>query len=232
MKAIIVWGGWMGHEPDIAADIFRTEITREGGQAEVYDSLDAFLEHDLMTYDLIIPIWTMGEITRDQEIAVSQAVMNGVGLAGCHGGMCDAFRTAVGWQFMTGGNWVSHPGGDGVEYTVHIRKGSDPIVQGLEDFKVKSEQYYLHVDPAVKVLATTRFPVVEGPHSANGVVDMPVVWTKHWGHGRVFYCSLGHKANVVAMPETLEIMRRGFRWAAEGKRYARPGLQYDTKGWY
>ena len=165
MKALIVWGGWDGHQPDKVAEIFRREIVSMGGEADVYDTLDAFVEKDLEAYDLIIPIWTMGQITPEQEKAVTTAVAGGVGIAGCHGGMCDAFRNSVEWQFMTGGNWVAHPGNDGVEYVVEIVKGSHPIVQGLDDFVVKSEQYYMHVDPAVKVLATTRFPVADGPRA-------------------------------------------------------------------
>ena len=82
---------------------------------------------------------------------------------------------------------------------------------------MKSEQYYLHVDPAVKCWPSRRFPTVPGPHELNGPVDMPVVWTKRWGVGRVYYCSLGHEANVLRMPEVTELMRRGFLWAAEGK---------------
>ena len=89
-----------------------------------------------------------------------------------------------------------------------------PITEGIADFNVKSEQYYMHVDPAVKVLATTRFPVADGPHVGNGPVDMPVVWTKIFGKGRVFYNSLGHQANIVTMPPVLELMRRGFLWAS------------------
>jgi hypothetical protein len=151
---------------------------------------------------------------------VLEAVAGGVGLAGCHGGMCDSFRNSVQWQFMTGGNWVSHPGGDGVEYVVNIKRGSSPLVEGLEDFPVRSEQYYLHVDPAVEVLATTRFPTINWYHASNGIVDMPVVWTKRWGHGRVFYNSLGHHADIIDMETPKELMRRGFLWAAEGKRLA------------
>lgn len=229
---MIVWGGWDGHEPEQVAAIFAREIKGMGGTADVFTSLDAFVEQDLMTYDLIVPVWTMGQITREQEKAVAGAVAKGVGMAGCHGGMCDAFRNAVEWQFMTGGNWVAHPGGDGVEYTVNIKRGAHPIVEGLSDFKVASEQYYLHVDPAVKVLATTEFPTVDGPHSRNGRVDMPVVWIKYWGDGRVFYCSLGHKADIVEMPEVLELMRRGFRWAAEGKARAGEAADFETTGWY
>ena len=135
--------------------------------------------------------------------------------------MCDAFRQDVEWQFMTGGQWVSHPGGDGIDYTVNIRKGSSPIVEGIEDFHVCSEHYYLHVDPAVEVLASTRFPVVDYYHSANRAVDMPVAWTKFWGNGRVFYCSLGHHDDVFEkFPEAGLLMERGLVWAAEGKAYA------------
>jgi type 1 glutamine amidotransferase len=138
-------------------------------------------------------------------------------MAGCHGGMCDAFRESVLWEFLTGGTWVSHPGGDGVEYTVNVKQSSSALVAGIPDFKVSSEQYYLHVDPAVEVLATTRFPTVKWYHSPNGAVDMPVVWTKRWGLGRVYYNSLGHHADIFDIPEALEMMRRGFLWAAEGK---------------
>jgi hypothetical protein len=115
---------------------------------------------------------------------------------------------------MTGAQWVSHPGNDGIAYKVKITPTKSPITEGMSDFDVKSEQYYLHVDPAVKVLATTRFPVAEGPHATNGPVEMPVVFTKTYGKGRVFYNSLGHQANIVAMPPVLELMRRGCLWAA------------------
>jgi type 1 glutamine amidotransferase len=131
--------------------------------------------------------------------------------------MCDAFRESVQWQFMTGGNWVAHPGGDGIEYMVNVKHSSSPLVDGINDFLVKSEQYYMHVDPSIEVLATTRFPSVTWYHSSNREVDVPVVWTKRWGVGRVYYNSLGHHADIFDIPEALELMRRGFLWAAEGK---------------
>jgi type 1 glutamine amidotransferase len=218
-KALIVRGGWEGHEPVEVSEVFRKTLEKDGFEVEISETLDAFLDLEkLKSLHLIIPIWTMGNITREQVGPVLEAVASGVGLAGCHGGMCDAFRECVEWQFMTGGQWVSHPGGDGVEYTVNIKKSSSsPIVQGIDDFVVKSEQYYVHIDPAIDVLATTCYPVVDYYHSSNGEVDVPVVWTKMWGHGRVFYNSLGHHADVFDIPEALELMRRGFLWAAEGK---------------
>ena len=220
-KALIVWGGWDGHQPREVAEIFRNALQEDGFEVEVSDTLDAFKdEAKLKSLDLIVPIWTMGQISGEQLGPVVEAVKSGVGIAGCHGGMCDSFREATEWQFMTGGQWVAHPGNDATQYTVHITNEPSPITEGVQDFEVSSEQYYLHVDPAVKVLATTRFPVADGPHVGNGQVDMPVVWTKVYGKGRVFYNSLGHQADTIAAEPALTLMRRGFQWAAAGKQAA------------
>jgi type 1 glutamine amidotransferase len=217
-KALIVWGGWSGHQPKEVAELFREILQKEDFRVEVSDTLDAFADEGrLKSLDLIVPVWTMGKITLQQVNPVLAAVESGVGIAGCHGGMCDSFRDSTEWQFLTGGQWVAHPGNDGVKYTVHITDRDHPITAGLEDFTVASEQYYMHIDPAIKVLATTRFPIAPGPHAANGPAEMPVLWTKLYGSGRVFYNSLGHQANIIAMPETRALMRRGFLWAAEGK---------------
>jgi type 1 glutamine amidotransferase len=217
-KALVVWGGWDGHEPKQVGEILANALTAKGFEVEVQDTLDAYKDVEkLKTLDLIVPVWTMGHITGEQLNPLVEAVKSGVGLGGCHGGMCDSFREATEYQFMTGGQWVSHPGNDKVEYKVNITDHDHFITRGLSDFDVKSEQYYLHVDPANKVLATTHFPIADGPHVPNGDVDMPVIWTRYYGKGRVFYCSLGHNAAVVAMPETLEIMTRGLLWAANAE---------------
>ena len=214
-QALIVWGGWDGHQPKEVAQIFSRVLQQDGFEVEVSDTLDAFTdEGKLMQLSLIVPIWTMGKITNEQANPVFNAVKSGVGIGGCHGGMCDSFRESTEWQFMTGGQWVAHPGNDGVKYRVKIGPTPSPITEGIKDFDVASEQYYMHVDPAVKVLATTRFPTADGPHVGNGPVDMPVVWTRIYGKGRVFYSSLGHQANIVDSEPNLTIMRRGFSWAA------------------
>ncbi len=223
-KALIFQGGWDGHEPQLTSKRFAGMLEKNGIAAEIYDDMSCLSDLDrLLTYDLIVACWTMGSIDGQHSHNVCEAVARGVGLAGCHGGMCDAFRQDTQWQFMTGGQWVSHPGGDGVEYTVNIRHGSSSIVEGLEDFRVSSEHYYLHVDPAIEVLATTRFPNdgVNYYHSANKPIDMPVAWTKFWGLGRVFYTSLGHHDDVFdKSPNAAVMMERGMLWAAGGKEYA------------
>ena len=227
--ALITWGGWPGHEPDKVAAIFHALLEEAGIEAEVTDSLDAFDDPDrLRALDLIVPVWTMSKLTKEAATNVSEAVARGTGLAGCHGGMCDAFRENVLWQFVTGANWVAHPGGDGVRYRVEI-VSDDPLVEGIEDFEVATEQYYLHTDPANHVLAVTRFPTVPWYHAANGPVAMPVAWTRAWGHGRVYYNALGHKAEVVASGPAHEMLRRGLIWAAAGKAAAGAG---DVSAWH
>jgi hypothetical protein len=217
-KALVVWGGWSGHQPKEVAEVFRGILAGEGFEVEVSDTLDAFKdEAKLRELSLIVPIWTMGKILPEQAKPVYAAVReSGVGMAGCHGGMCDSFREATEWQFMTGGQWVAHPGNDGVRHTIKISDAAHEITAGMRDFEVASEQYYLHVDPGVKVLATTEFPTAgaDGPHVGNGRVVMPQVWTKMYGKGRVFYNALGHQANIFDIPEARELMRRGFKWAA------------------
>lgn len=218
-KALIVWGGWEGHEPDNVANLFDEILKAEGFATTVSNTLDAFVTEDLSTYNLIVPVWTMGELSTDQRDPVIKAVsVDGVGIAGCHGGMCDAFRIDTEWQFMTGGQWVAHPGNDGVQYMINMVPGNThPITAGLKDFEVTSEQYYLHVDPGLDVLATCDFPApgVEGPHTANPC-KMPQVWTKMYGKGRVFYNALGHRRSTLEATEPRELMRRGFLWASKG----------------
>ena len=218
-KALIFYGGWEGHEPEPVSRRLEILLTSNGFSVDRVEGTDCLLDPDsLLGYDLIVPCMTMGTLPREAEKNVCHAVSCGVGLAGCHGGMCDAFRNSTDWQFMTGGQWVAHPGNDGTEYTVNVCHGSSPITEGLSDFTIVSEQYYLHVDPAIEVLATTRFPVADGPHVSNKPVDMPVAWTKYWGQGRVFYCSLGHRDNVFEKyPEASLLMERGMLWAADGK---------------
>jgi len=216
-KALIVWGGWDGHQPKQVGEIFARVLREEGFEVELSDTLDAFKdEAKVMALNLIVPVWTMGKITSEQANPVLKAVREaGVGIAGCHGGMCDAFRENTEWQFMTGGQWVAHPGNDGTTYRVRVVTGSHPIVEGIADFDVCSEQYYMHTDPSNRTLATTEFPLAPGPHVPNGRFDMPVVWTRSFGKGKVFYNSLGHQANIVESEPCLTLMRRGLLWAAK-----------------
>jgi len=216
--ALVVWGGWEGHEPERVAAILAGELEREGFAVEVSDTLASFADLErLRALDLVVPIWTMGEIGEPELASLCEAVRGGVGLGGCHGGMGDSFRAAPEFQFMVGGQWVAHPGDDGVTYTVRIADPDHFVTRGIGDFEVASEQYYMHVDPSNRVLATTRFPVADGPHVPNGPFDMPVVWTRLYGAGRVFYCSVGHKAEIVERPEVLTMMTRGLLWAARAE---------------
>ncbi len=221
-KVLVVWGGWPGHEPKQTVDVFVPWLTEQGFEVEVSDTLDAYLDAaKLKTLALIVQCHTMGRITPPQEKALLEAVRSGVGLAGWHGGLSDAFRSNTEYEFMVGGSWAAHPGNI-IEYTVHITKPQDPITRGLATFTMKSEQYYMLVDPNVEVLATTTFSGQHAPWIAGAV--MPVAWKKLYGQGRVFHSSLGHVAADFNVPEARTIMQRGMLWAAR-----MPGAGEDPK---
>ena len=211
-KVLMVWGGWEGHQPKQTVDVFAPWLTAQGFDVEIANSLDVYLDaQKLKGLSLIVQAVTMGQITAQQERGLLDAIRGGVGLAGWHGGLADSFRANPEYEFMVGGSWAAHPGNI-IEYAVDIAGRPDPMTKGLKPFRIKSEQYYMLVDPGVEVLATTTFSAKPLP-ALDGVV-MPVVWRKLYGKGRVFNCTLGHTAADFDVPEARELVKRGLLWAA------------------
>lgn len=210
-EALIVWGGWSGHEPEQCAKIIGGMLEEDGFKVRLENTTAAFADPAIRDLSLIVPIFTMSKIEKDEVEMLTGAVRDGVGLAGYHGGMGDAFRDAVDYQFMVGGQWVAHPGNI-IDYKVDVTRPDDPVMEGIASFPYRSEQYYMHVDPSNEVLATTTF---NGEHASwiDGVT-MPVVWKRRHGQGRVFYSSLGHVASEFEVPQMRTILRRGMNWAA------------------
>jgi len=215
--ALIVWGGWQGHTPKECADRFEPWLKSKGYRVVVSDTLDIYTnKRKMRNFDLIVPIWTMGDLSGEQWRGLRDAILGGANVAGWHGGMCDSFRQNTEYQFMTGGQWVVHPGGV-IRYKVKVTNQKDPITRGLKDFWMKSEQYYMHTDPGNEVLATTTFNGKhQGMHWIKGTV-MPVVWKRKYGNSRIFYTSLGHVDADFNVPEALEIVKRGMMWAMGDK---------------
>ncbi|HAT09358.1 MAG TPA: hypothetical protein DCS97_01900 [Planctomycetes bacterium] len=212
-NALVVWGGWDGHTPKQSIDRFIPFLEANGFVVTVSNDLASYADAALMAkQDLIVQCVTMSKISGDQAKGLLTTVRAGCGLAGWHGGLCDSFREHTEYQFMTGGQWVAHPG-NCIAYDVHISNPHDAVTAGLADFRMpNTEQYYLHVDPSNVVLATTRFT---GEHAAETrEVVMPVAWKKMWGKGRVFYNALGHTFADFDVPECRIMTERGILWAA------------------
>ena len=210
-QALIVWGGWAGHEPGECAEVVGRMLREDGFDVVSENTTEAFTDPRLKEFSLVVPIVTMSTIEKEEIDSLSAAIESGVGLAGFHGGMGDSFRNEVKYQFMVGGQWVAHPG-NVIDYTVQVTRPDDPVMAGVGDFAYRSEQYYMHTDPNNEVLATTIF----GPEHASWIGGhvMPVVWKRHHGAGRVFYSSLGHKAHEFESAPMATILRRGMAWAA------------------
>ena len=216
-KVLFTYGGWDGHEPQKFFDYMSPWLKEEGADVVASPNLEPYADKALMdTIDLVIQIYTMSKITKEQEKGLIEAVKtNGTGMAGWHGGMGDSFRENVEYQYMVGGQWVAHPGNT-LDYDVKIIDKNDAITKGLKDFHMKSEQYYMHIDPNVKVLATTKFT-----GAVNSWIDgavLPVTWKKTFGKGRIFYTSVGHSvAHATEVPEAIEMIKRGIKWASASK---------------
>ena len=210
-SALIVYGGWSGHDPEECAAIYRRWLHEDGFSVRMATETSAFADPSIHDLSLIVPIFTMSKIEKAEVENLTKAVEGGVGLAGHHGGMSDAFRDAVDYQFMVGGQWVAHPGNI-IDYTVDVADPLDPVMAGIKSFAYTSEQYYMHVDPSNHVLATTTFT---GEHASwiEGV-KMPVAWKRQHGKGKVFHSTLGHQAKEFDVLEMATIMRRGMNWAA------------------
>ena len=215
-QVLIVWGGWDGHTPHECADLWADELGQAGYRVTVRDTLEAYLDADLMgSLDLIVPIWTMGQISGEQWNALDQTIFRGCGIAGFHGGMIDAFRMNTDYQWMTGAQWVAHPGNGIPSYAVHITDPDHAITRGLSDFKMTdTEQYYCHHDPANHVLCTTTFTGKHGdPRKYAPGATLPYAWTKTWGDGKVFCAAWGHTFKDFDVPQAKEIVKRGMLWA-------------------
>ena len=215
-QVLITWGGWPGHTPKECAQLFERELSDAGYDVQVADTLDVYLDAERMeSLNLIVPIWTMSEISKEQWQGLNTAVRRGVGLAGFHGGMIDSFRTNVEYQWMTGAQWVSHPGNSEPTYDVAITDADHEITRGLDGFTLRgTEQYYCHFDPANHVLCSTTFSGGYGDTSLYRVgCTLPYAWTKSWGEGRVFGACWGHTFKDFDVPEAKEIVKRGMMWA-------------------
>jgi type 1 glutamine amidotransferase len=205
---LVLYGGWEEHKPELLADFAAQSVLADFDVSRSQDL--AVLDTEMLAgVDLLVLLWTFGEITPAQEAALLGAVHDGLGLLTWHGAS-SAFLTSRGHKFLIGGQFMAHPGGANVTYDVNFL-ANDPLVEGLPDVTVTSEQYYLLVDPAVKVLATTAMATPGGDPPA---VAMPVAWKRGWGQGRVFYCSLGHTSETLESPPVLTLLRRAATWAS------------------
>ncbi|WP_037913974.1 ThuA domain-containing protein [Actinacidiphila yeochonensis] len=212
-RALVVRGGWEGHVPVAATDLFIPFLKEHGFDVEVSDSLDVYADAErTAAADLVVHCWTMGEATPEQTAGLAAAVRAGTGLAGWHGGIIDSFRGNLDYHLLTGGQFLHHPPGF-VEHTVHVvpERSGHPVVAGLSDFAVDTEQYWVATDPDIDLLATTVFPADE---RRDHPVAMPAVWTRRHGAGRVFVSAIGHKTDDFDVPEVRALTERGLLWAS------------------
>jgi type 1 glutamine amidotransferase len=214
-RALVVRGGWDGHAPEEATDLFLPFLKEHGFDVVVEGSLEVYADTETMAAtDLVLQCWTMGEILADELRGLRTAVAAGTGFAGWHGGIVDSFRLATDYHQLVGAQFTAHPR-DLIDHVVDVvpERADHPIVAGVGRIHLRSEQYWLQTDPLNDVLATTT--ITPGPDDPwEGPVTSPAVWTRRWGAGRVFVCAPGHQLADLEVPEIRAIIERGLLWAA------------------
>jgi type 1 glutamine amidotransferase len=226
-SALIVRGGWDGHQPVETTDSFVPFLESNGFAVRIEDAPAVYTDAAYMaSVDLVVQVNTMSTITKEEFAGLQAAVLSGTGMAGWHGGIADSYRDNADYLHMIGGQFAHHAGKDPAErtgeqsdnyipYTVRFTElgRSHPITAGLDDFDLVSEQYWVLSDEYNDVLATTTQAV--RPWDAwNRPVTAPAIWTRQWGRGRIFVSAPGHRLEILDTPPVREIIQRGMLWAA------------------
>lgn len=226
-KAIIVRGGWEGHQPVEATELFLPFLTQSGYEYEIFDSPAVYADQDVMAAtDLIVQCMTMSTIEKDQVMGLRAAVAAGTGLAGWHGGIADSYRSSDAYLQLIGGQFAHHCAvapqdrtGEQSDFYTHHRidippgAAEHPITRGIESFELTTEQYWVLHDQLIDVLATTTVPRREFDDWERPHVT-PAVWTRRWGKGRIFVSTPGHRVEVLEHPIVRTLIERGMLWAS------------------
>jgi type 1 glutamine amidotransferase len=222
-NALVVRGGWDGHQPVETTDAFIPFLEENGFDVRVEESTAVYSDDGVMGgIDLIVQVNTMNTIKAEEFAGLQRAVLNGTGMGGWHGGIADSYRNNADYLHMIGGQFAHHAGKPPEErigeqsdnyilYTVHITElgKTHPITEGIDDFELVTEQYWVLSD----VLATTTQEA--RPFDAwNRPVTAPAIWTRQWGKGRIFVSAPGHRLEIVQNPSVRTIIERGLLWAA------------------
>lgn len=225
-NALVVRGGWPGHRPVEATDLFLPFLQEHDYAVRVEDSPEIYADAaELAGTDLIVQCVTMSEISKDQLAGLQAAVVAGTGFTGWHGGIADSYRASTDYLHLLGGQFATHPGKEPSErcddetdnflpYRVHVTElgREHPITAGLEDFELRTEQYWVLHDDMIDILATTTHPA-QPWQPWHRPVTSPVVWTRLWGAGRIVVTTPGHSLDVLADPNVRTLIERGMLWA-------------------
>ncbi len=226
-RALVVRGGWDGHQPEAATDLFLPFLREQGFEVRVETDNEVYADAETMAAtDLVLQCVTMSEISWPALQGLRGAVEAGTGLAGWHGGIADSYRNSSDYLQLVGGQFATHPGkephlrhGDQTDnYLRHTVEVTDlgrehPITAGLDDVELETEQYWVLHDDLIDVLATTTHPAPAW-HPWHRPVTSPAVWTRQWGAGRVFVATPGHSVDVLENPNVRTIVERGLLWAS------------------
>ena len=225
-RALVVRGGWDGHQPIQSTDLFLPFLQEQGYETRIESSPAIYADSDVMAgIDVIVQSVTMSKIEGPELDGLRAAVASGTGMTGWHGGIADSFRESSDYLQLIGGQFATHPakhpddvvGGKAednfLRYVVEMTDlgREHPITRGIPDFELETEQYWVLTDDLIDVLATTTHPAPPW-HPWHRPVVSPVVWTRHWGRGRIAVATPGHSPDVLEDEHVRTIIERSILW--------------------
>ena len=186
-------------------------------------SVESFKELSLNRHAAVILYFHKQHVSAESLRVLDEFVKNGGGLLAIHSASA-SFKKYPEYFDILGGRFTEH--GKIEEYIVrpnfdtstkHIETANDTngateniscLFSGIDEFKVKDELYLHEYHPE----NTIHFYVEK-----NGKKE-PVVWTRHYGKGRVCYLAIGHCAKSLKNPCVQKIIHSGLNWICESEK--------------
>ncbi len=160
-------------------------------------------------YDVLLFYTSAMELTLAEEHGLQKFLGEGGGLVAVHGASLSFPKSEL-WSHVIGARFKGHiPGTHKLNIVIVDR--NHPITKGVPNFQIIDEEYkHRFLNEPKHVLARFR----ERPKGSDQSENMDILWTRHIGHGRMFYCALGHDKQAWTNPDWEKIIAQGLCWAA------------------
>ena len=214
MKKILVMGGGEFHDYEGCCEVMARQLRDlKGYEVEVsINDLERLRRGSIDQFDILVFYWTKDHLTEDQKRDLLSWCAEKGKFVGVHCA-ATAFRDCPEYEAMLGGRFRKHPpyrefyvtvkpGHPAMKYFEGITPPSEWENWRVHECKVRDEQFLIRYDTRVNVAAEAAF---------NGRL-WPVVWTKTWGLGRVYYLSLGHDVPACDNAFFRHLLYAGIGW--------------------
>ncbi|MEW5869910.1 MAG: ThuA domain-containing protein [Chloroflexota bacterium] len=197
MKKVLLVSDGIFHPPLLGRMRLHRLLRMKGFSFEQVRSLEQ-LPADLPAYSALVLNYHHQQISPAALGRLYMFVKNGGGVLAIHAATA-SFKETLPYFDILGGRFVGH----GPVSAFEVQRVRSGIFDGIPNFVVRDELYVHELNPGIEAHFTAS---LEGQ-------EIPVVWSYHYGKGRVCYACPGHTSETMANPAYQELLQRGLRWA-------------------